>query len=45
VVREAGFEDLAIAWRCAVFEGAPGERKARKFGTEGVNILGHKPSR
>ncbi len=42
MIRVAGFEDVAIAWRGAVFEGAPGERKARKFGTEGVNIRGRK---
>ena len=45
MIRGAGFEDVAIAWRGAVFEGAPGERKARKFGSEGVNILGRKPAR
>ena len=43
MIRGVGFEDVAITWRGAVFEGASGERKARKFGTEGVNIRGRKP--
>jgi hypothetical protein len=31
-----------VAWRGHVFAGASGERKAVKFGTEGVNIRARK---
>ena len=43
MIQGAGFEDVAVTWRAPVFDGAPGERKARKYGTEGVNIRGRKP--
>ena len=43
VIRGAGFAEVAVTWRAPVFDGAPVERKARKYGSEGVNIRGRKP--
>lgn len=45
MIRAAGFEEVTVTWRAPVFEGAPAERKARKYGSEGVNIRGRKPPR
>ncbi len=44
MIRAAGFEEVDATWRAPVFDGAPGERKARKYGSEGVNIRGCKPT-
>jgi len=35
--------DAEVLWRGKPFTGASGERKADKFGTEGVNIRARKP--
>jgi hypothetical protein len=35
--------DVRIAWRGKPFTGAPGQRKADKYETEGVNIGARKP--
>jgi hypothetical protein len=43
VVRAAGFVDFEITWRAPVFEGAPQESSAWKFGTVGINFRARKP--
>jgi len=43
VVTAAGFENFEITWRKAVFDGAPQESSAAKFGTVGINWRAHKP--
>jgi hypothetical protein len=35
--------DVEVVWRGTPFTGAPGQRKADKFQTEGVNIRARKP--
>jgi hypothetical protein len=35
--------DVDVIWRGKPFTGAPGERKAEKFQTEGVVIRARKP--
>jgi hypothetical protein len=43
VVTEAGFEGFEIAWRAAVFDGAPQQSSAASFGTLGINFRAHRP--
>jgi hypothetical protein len=41
---QAGFSDIAVAWRGKPFAGAAGQGKADKYELEGLNIRARKPS-
>lgn len=43
MVEAAGFVDFEITWRAPVFDGAPQESSAWKFGTVGINFRARKP--
>jgi hypothetical protein len=43
VIERAGFVDVRVIWRGRPFTGASGQRKADRFDTEGVVIVGRKP--
>lgn len=38
----AGFGDFEITWQAEVFDGAPQESSAAKFGTVGINFRARK---
>jgi hypothetical protein len=44
VVIQAGFVDFEIAWRAAVFDGAPQESSAGDYGALGINFRARKPT-
>lgn len=43
MVTAAGFEAFEITWKKKVFEGAPQESSAWKYGTHGINFKARKP--
>lgn len=43
MLQQAGLIDVAIVRRFDTFLGTSKEKTARKFGVEGVSILGRKP--
>lgn len=43
-VTMAGFVEFEITWRRAVYDGAPQESSAAKYGTQGINFRARKPT-